>query len=164
MSMGQLYHYISSKDDLLYLVHKHMQEVWYDHLRNPNIERVDDPMQKVIDALNSTLEFMVKNRKLIQFIYTESKYLDRKHLRAILEMDYNNVIGFWRQQLEMLSWHMPLKGELDFLASMVAYVLVFLPLRGWTLRDKPIRESIRSSRDFILRGLGWTFDNHSFGR
>jgi AcrR family transcriptional regulator len=32
MSMGQLYHYISSKDDILFLVAKHMQELWYDYL------------------------------------------------------------------------------------------------------------------------------------
>ena len=154
MSMGQLYHYISSKDDLLFLVHKHMQEVWHEHLRNHNIERVDDPLEKLVHALNNTLEFMVKERKLIQFIYTESKYLDKKHLRAVLEMDYNNVICFWHRQLAALNRHIPLEGELDFLASMVAYLLVFLPLRGWTLRDKPIKESIRSSKDFLLRGLG----------
>lgn len=154
MSMGQLYHYISSKDDVLYLVHKHMQEVWHEHLRNPNFEQIDDPMRRVIEALNNTLKFMVKNRKLIQFVYTESKYLDKEHLRVVLEMDYNNVIGFWRRQLETLDKHMPLKGDLDFLASLVAYNLVFLPLRGWTLRDKPIEESIHSSRDFLLRGLG----------
>ncbi|MBU0516450.1 MAG: TetR/AcrR family transcriptional regulator [Proteobacteria bacterium] len=28
MSIGQLYHYISSKDDILYLVHEHMQKIW----------------------------------------------------------------------------------------------------------------------------------------
>ena len=32
MSIGQLYHYISSKDDVLYLVHKHMQKAWYEYL------------------------------------------------------------------------------------------------------------------------------------
>ena len=32
MSMGQLYHYISSKDDVLFLVHKQMQKMWYEHL------------------------------------------------------------------------------------------------------------------------------------
>ena len=33
MSIGQLYHYISSKDDVLYLVHKYTQQVWYDYLK-----------------------------------------------------------------------------------------------------------------------------------
>ena len=32
MSMGQLYHYISSKDDVLFLTYKQMQMLWYEHL------------------------------------------------------------------------------------------------------------------------------------
>ena len=63
-------------------------------------------------------------------------------------------VGFWRQQLDALNKRKPLKGDLDFLASLVAYLLVFLPLRGWTLRDRPAGESIDSLKDFVLRGLG----------
>ena len=41
MSMGQLYHYISSKDDVLFLIHKHMQTTWYQHLVDSRIEEVE---------------------------------------------------------------------------------------------------------------------------
>src|SRR4030067_1076273 len=51
MSMGQLYHYIRSKDDVLYLIHKHMHTVWYDYLRRSNLEQIDDPVQKFTEAL-----------------------------------------------------------------------------------------------------------------
>jgi len=154
MSMGQLYHYISSKDDVLYLVHEHMQAVWRDHLKKSGIEKMNDPRERLNRALHHTIEFAVENRKLLQFIYTESKYLDKKHLRVVLEMDHKNVIGFWREQLEALNKHKALKGDLEFLASLVAYLLVFLPLRGWTLRDKSIEDSKALLRDFVLRGLG----------
>ena len=97
MSMGQLYHYIHSKDDVLYLVHKHMQKVWYDYIKKSDMEKIDDPLQKLTEALRYTLEFMIENKKLIQFIYSESKYLDKRHLKVVLEMAYNNVIGFWRR-------------------------------------------------------------------
>src|SRR3972149_8050878 len=43
MSMGQLYHYISSKDDILYLVHKHMHELWINHLINLAVDDIKDP-------------------------------------------------------------------------------------------------------------------------
>ena len=87
MSMGQLYHYISSKDDVLYLVHKHMQNIWYKYLENSDYEEAKEPVQKLSRALHRTLKFMSENRKLIQFIYSESKYSDRQHLQAVLEMD-----------------------------------------------------------------------------
>jgi len=154
MSMGQLYHYISSKDDVLYLVHKHMQKVWYDYLKNSEMEKIGDPLQKLTEALRRTLEFMVENKKLLQFIYTESKYLDKKHLRVVLEMDYKNVIGFWRSLLKEVNKQKPVKGDTDVLGSLITYLLVFLPLRDWTLRDKPTSKSVDSLVNFILRGLG----------
>jgi AcrR family transcriptional regulator len=154
MSMGQLYHYISSKDDVLYLVHKHMQKVWYDYLKNSEMEKIADPFQKLTEALRHTLEFMVENKRLLQFIYTESKYLDKKHLRVVLEMDYKNVIGFWRSLLKEINKQKSVKVDSDFLGSLIAYLLVFLPLRGWTLRDKSTSKSVDSLVDFILRGLG----------
>ena len=153
MSMGQLYHYISSKDDVLYLVHKHMQKVWYDYLEKSDVEQINDPSKKLTEALHHTLEFMVANKKLIQFVYSESKYLDKKHLRVVLEMDHNHVVGFWRRMLKEINKQKSIKGDSDFLGGLIAYLLVFLPLRGWTLRDKPTGKSINSLVDFILRGL-----------
>jgi AcrR family transcriptional regulator len=154
MSMGQLYHYISSKDDVLYLVHEHMQAVWRDYLGESRIEEIEDPVERLRQALHQTIRFAVENKRLLQFVYTESKYLDRKHLRVVLEMDKENVIGFWRQQIEAVSRRKPLKGDPDFLASLLAYLNVFLPLRGWTLEGRSLEESIESLRDFMLRGLG----------
>jgi AcrR family transcriptional regulator len=154
MSMGQLYHYIHSKDDVLYLIHKHMHQVWYDHLRKSNLEKIDDPIQKFTEALNQILQFQIENKKLIQFVYSESKYLDKKHVKVVLEMDYKYVIGFWRGLLEEVNKKKLVKGDLDILASLVAFILVFLPLRGWTLRDKPIKKTLDALHAFILRGLG----------
>jgi hypothetical protein len=154
--MGQLYHYIRSKDDVLYLIHKHMHEVWYDHLRRSNLEQIQDPVQKFAEALRQILQFQVENKKLIQFVYSESKYLDKKHFKVVLEMDYKHVIGFWRNLLGEVNKQKPVNGDLDILASLVAFILVFLPLRGWTLREKPTKKVLDSLQDFILRGLGVT--------
>jgi AcrR family transcriptional regulator len=154
MSMGQLYHYIRSKDDVLYLIHKHMHKVWYDYLRRSNLEQIEDPVQKFTEALKQILRFQIENKKLIQFVYSESKYLDKKYFKVVLEMDYKHVIGFWRGLLEDVNKKKSVKGDLDILASLVAFTLVFLPLRGWTLRDKPTKKTLDSLQDFILRGLG----------
>ena len=154
MSMGQLYHYIRSKDDVLYLIHKHMHKVWYDYLKRSNLEQIDDPQKKLTEALHQILKFQNENKKLIQFVYSESKYLDKKHFKVVLEMDYKSVIGFWRGLLEEVNKKKSVKGDLDILASILAFVLVFLPLRGWTLRDKPIKKTLNALHDFVLKGLG----------
>jgi AcrR family transcriptional regulator len=154
MSMGQLYHYIRSKDDVLYLIHKHMHKVWYDHLRRSNLDQIEDPVEKFSEALHQILQFQVENKKLIQFVYSESKYLDKKHFKVVLEMDYQHVIGFWRGLLEELNKKKSVEGDLDILASLVAFVLVFVPLRGWTLREKSTKRVLDSLQNFILKGLG----------
>jgi AcrR family transcriptional regulator len=122
MSMGQLYHYISSKDDVLFLIYKHMQMIWYE--------------------------------KLFLFIYTETKYLNRMHLQVVLEMDDKNVVGLWRRLLIEVNQEKLIDGDADFLANLLSYLMVFLPLRGWNLKHKATTETIDSLVKFVLKGLG----------
>ena len=154
MSMGQLYHYISTKDDILYLVHKHMQQLLYKHLEKSGVTKMENPLAELVTALLYTLEFISKNKKLIQFVYTESKYLGKKHLRAILEMDDKNVVGFWRGILKDINKNNPMKGDLNFNANLIAYLMVFFALRGWNLKDRSKKDNFILLTDFILRGLG----------
>lgn len=154
MSMGQLYHYIASKDDVLFLIYKHMQMVWYDHLVESGIEEIEEPMERLTKALRHTLEFMVANKALILFIYTETKYLEKKYLRVVLEMDDKTVVGLWRRLLKKADLSLPGTSDYDFCANLISYLMVFLPLRGWNLREKPNAGHMDALIEFILRGLG----------
>ena len=105
-------------------------------------------------ALRQSLVFMIENKKLIQFVYSESKYLDKNYLKIVLDMDYKNVVGFWRNLLKAVKTTKRIQGDTDFEGSVIAYLLAFLALRGWTLGEKPNRKHVDSLVDFILRGLG----------
>ncbi len=157
MSMGQLYHYISSKDDILYLMHRHSQELWHQHLADAGFEKITDPMAKLEHGLRITMQHLSTNRQLYQFIFTESKYLDKEHLRKVLELDDRNVVGFYRHLLSLLPENR-LKGrESELAANLVSYMCLFLVLRGWNLKlggPDDIDEAIESLIDFIFRGLG----------
>ena len=72
----------------------------------------------------------------------------------LLKIDDENVVGFWRGLLGEVNKEKPLKDDIDFLANLIAYIGVFLPLRGWNLKARPTKKSIDSIIDFILRGLG----------
>ena len=99
MSMGQLYHYIGSKDDVLYLMHRRDQEMWYRHLAESGIDEIEDPVEKLEYGLRINIKYLSDHRDFVQFIFTESKYLDREHLDQVLEMDNHNVVGFYRHLL-----------------------------------------------------------------
>ena len=65
MSMGQLYHYISSKDDILYLMHRHSQEMWHQHLADAGFEQITDPVAKLEHGLRITIKYLSENRDLV---------------------------------------------------------------------------------------------------
>ena len=109
---------------------------------------------RLAEAIHNTLEFMVRNKDLFLFIYTETKYLGKRHLHVVLEMDDKNVVGFWRRLLQEANKKMPIQGEPDFLSNLISYIMVFLPLRGWNLKNKTAGKHLVALTDFILRGLG----------
>jgi len=157
MSMGQLYHYISSKDDILYLMHRHSQEKWHEHLADAGFEAITDPVARLRHGLRITIRYLSEHRDLYQFIFTESKYLDEEHLKKVLELDDQNVVGFYRHLLSLIPGR-PFGGrEADLAANLVSYICLFLPLRGWNL-DLNDQADLDSAIDliveFIFRGLG----------
>ena len=154
MSMGQMYHYISSKDDVLFLIHKYSQTIWYQHLMDSNIENTKDPSKKMALALHATIGFWNENKDLIQFIYSESKYLSKKHLHVVLEMDDKNVVEYWREILRDVSRQQAVEIDVDAAANLISYILVFLSLRGWNLKSRPMKEIEEFITDFIYKGLG----------
>ena len=72
----------------------------------------------------------------------------------VLEMDDKNVVGFWRRLLREVKREKPVEGDPNFLANLISYLMVFLPLRGWNLRDEEESEHLDALAHFILRGLG----------
>ena len=157
MSMGQLYHYISSKDDILYLMHRRDQENWYKVLADAGFDGIEDPIEKLEYALRITFDYLSGNRDFVQFIFTESKYLDREHLDQVLELDDQNVVGFYRHLLSGVP-NMHYKGrEAEIAAQLVHFIATFLPLRGWNLHLSSAADTeaaVEFLIDFIFRGLG----------
>ena len=156
MSMGQLYHYISSKDDILYLMHRYSQELWHQNLADADFEQMTDPVEKLEYGLRISMKYLSENRDMIQFLYTESKYLDREHLRQVLELDDKNVVGFYRHLLSEIPGAAP-RDDADLAANLVAFICVFLALRGWNLQlsgEQDVDDAIDYLVGFIFRGLG----------
>jgi AcrR family transcriptional regulator len=156
MSMGQLYHYISSKDDVLFLMHRYMQTSWYKYLTENLVENPVDPVKTFKDALKLTIAYHSENKKLIQFIYSESKYLSKKHLQVVLQMDDKNVVQFWRDLLVAVKAKRGLDMDINAVANIIVYLNVFIALRGWNLKDRPMKEIQEMLIHFTLSAVGIT--------
>lgn len=154
MSFGQLYHYISSKDDILYLMHKHMQRVWYENLAGSGFEAIEDPTERFHTAVRTSIEFINRNRELILFLYSESKYLEKKHLKLVLEIDNSTIVDFYRHLIRELPDLKFDDYEMEVGANLIAFIQVFQALRGWNLDRAREAEQIDFMVAFIFRGLG----------
>ena len=134
MSLGQLYHYVSSKDDVLFLLHRHQQIAFYNHMKKIALPKKEaDAVQSLVDALRHALPFLSQHKKLIQFILGESRYLSKKHLAVVLEMDDKNIVQYWRDLLQAVKKQKEIFFDVDYTANLITYLATFIPMRGWNL-------------------------------
>ena len=155
MSMGQLYHYVSSKDDVLFLIHRHLQISFLKHMHIIDSECENHDAVKVfLKSLRHAIKFLVENKKEFQFIYTESKYLSKKHLQVVLQMDDKNIVQYWRQLLEAVQNQTNIQMDISMTANIIAYLTVLIPMRGWNLKERSIKEQQELLVAYILRGIG----------
>ncbi len=154
MSSGHLYHYISCKDDILYLVHRRNVKMWTKLTEKAQSIKANDPVERFAEILRITLKHMLENRKMYQFVYTESKYLNKKYLHAILEMAEQHVVGFWRKLLKDLVDDEASDEDLHIKANMITHMIWFLPLRYWSLKKIDEKKLYNSILDFVTRGIG----------
>ncbi len=155
MSLGQLYHYVSSKDDILFLLHRKLQIDFSKHMDKQSIAD-EDPVVELTNALAHSQSLMVNNRNLFQFIYRESKYLSKKHLQVVLQMDDKNIVEYWRRLVERIKQHRNINLDTNFSANIIAYLTVFIPMRGWNLQDHPVQQQKEMLIEHILRAIGIT--------
>jgi AcrR family transcriptional regulator len=136
MSMGLLYKYISSKDDVLFLVYKELNDQYVMALSSENIREAANPVAKMKASLEVILELVRRDPQKYLFLYTESKFLNRSALKSILAME-SKVIHHFQEIIEdgirHDLFHTP---EPLLAASIIVFLLMLEPLRGWTYREK----------------------------
>lgn len=135
MSLGQLYHYVSSKDDVLFLIHRYQQIAFYNHMKKITAPGDSiDAVTLLIESLRHALPFLAQHKKLLRFILGESRYLNKKHLDVVLEMDDRNIVQYWRELLEAVKSQTGLPFDVNYFANLITYLATFIPMRGWNLK------------------------------
>jgi AcrR family transcriptional regulator len=85
MSLAGLYHYFSSKDELLYLIQKHTFETIIASLR-ARLEKSADPEQRIRLFIENHLEYALANKEAMKVLTHEDDTLKNEHgaeVRAI---------------------------------------------------------------------------------
>lgn len=151
LSMGNLYDYITKKEDVLYLVFDVFHSIWVNRLEEKGVFEIEDPVKQLKAAIQRMLELTNEHRDMVLLMYTESKSLPKDFLKIILEKESGLVQCFekiLKRGIEKGVFN--IKGPF-LLANIIVYLLSIEPLRGWNLRTKyKVEEINHLIEKFIL--------------
>ena len=153
LTMGSLYDYVRSKDDILVLVYKDVIERFRLGLSGNEQTGLDVNPENLENILRRSMKQMYKLSKAVQLLYRES-WSRRKNVHLQMrEIDRTHVENLTRLLLRGQQ-----KGSFQIKNAEVTadliHLLVALPaIREWSLLNLDQEEVIDTVTKFILRGL-----------
>ncbi|MCX8012470.1 MAG: TetR/AcrR family transcriptional regulator [Desulfobacterota bacterium] len=146
ISVGSLYDYISSKEDLLYLFYEIFILTYYQEVVAITYN-IKDPVEKIKSAYRTLLEVGFSLEDEILFGWTEAKNMKKSHLKEILKLEIE-LINFFKEILEGVKSKYQIKIEdTRLVAHFLVYSGMFGILRRWGLRAFYTREQVI---DFLM--------------
>lgn len=155
MTQGTIYNYVSSKDDILYLVCDRIVAEYNDQTRKA-LDTSHDPVGRVRSAVRAISQVMYRHRREILLIYQDSHLLDARSRRVILAR-VEEFIGMFERIIADAARELKVALPYPHLsANMLTFLPVMIALRGWSLRnDLPPETIVDQISAFIVRGLGF---------
>lgn len=155
MTQGTIYNYVTSKDDILYLVCDRIITEYQFKVKKA-VEEVTDPHKRVTAAVRAIAQIVYDHQDEILLIYQDSHLLDKRSRKVILSR-VAEFIEMFETILTDASTQAKIKLEN---AHITANILTFLPtmiaLRRWSLHGKSEpAEVIDVLSTFMARGLGF---------
>jgi AcrR family transcriptional regulator len=154
LTIGNLYDYITKKEDVLYLVFDVFHSTWVNRLDRERVFEIEDPEKQLKTAVQEMLKLVSSYREMILLMYSESKSLPKDFLKIILEKE-SGLIEYFEKILKQGIE----KGVFEvkspfFLANIIVYLLSIEPLRGWNLkRHYGVSEINNLIVDYVLRAV-----------
>lgn len=155
MTQGTIYNYVTSKDDILYMVCDRIVAEYNAETRKA-LELAHDPVGRVRSAVRAISEVMYRHRREIRLIYQDSHLLEPRSLRVILAR-VEEFIGLFERIVTDAARELgvPLPHP-HIAANILTFLPVMIALRGWSLRNEPSPdEVIAEISQFVVRGLGF---------
>jgi AcrR family transcriptional regulator len=155
MTQGTIYNYVSSKDDILYMVCDRIVSEYQSQARQALVHS-HGPADRVRSAVRAVSEVMYHHRREILLIYQDSHLLEPRSLRVI-QARVEEFIGMFEQLITDAARELNLTLPYPhFSANILTFLPVMIALRGWSLRKELSKEQVvEQISGFLVRGLGF---------
>ncbi len=161
LSMGTLYNYINTKEDILYLVYDYITNILTEEMEKA-MSGIEDPKERLRAALKQNINTIYKYQDIVRFLYRESASYDRSTLHTVLSRETKYIELFEGLLKNCIDAQHIDEERLKLAADILAYMPVILPLRSWSLKrrfvsmenaKKLFMEHMNREIEFILDGF-----------
>ena len=154
LTMGSLYNYIRSKEDIVYFVYDYMTKVLRDEVKEA-IAEMTDPEERLKTALRQNLKSIYENQDVVMFIYKASTFLDKESLHEVLTRETEYIELFEDLLRDYFGVMQVDAGRIRLAADLLTYIPVIVTFRRWSLRRRFESMDIvmKGIHDFILHGI-----------
>lgn len=154
LTMGSLYNYIRSKEDIIYIVYDYITGILREQVIAA-IAGIRDPKERLKIALRQNLDTVYEYQDVVMFIYKASTFLDRESLYEVLTRE-TEYIELFEDLLRDYFGEMQVDaGRIRLAADLLTYIPVIVTFRRWSLRRRFDSMDIvmKGIHDFILHGI-----------
>lgn len=136
MAMGNLYDYISKKEDILCLVFDVFHQIVEESAYGPEVMAVDDPREQIRSYFRVALKNVHEFHDEILLMYRESLLLPKKHLERSKQIELEQITKMEKIIRKGVKEGLFKVKDPYFAASMIYFQLTMPALRGWTFQKK----------------------------
>ncbi len=154
LTMGTLYNYIATKEDIIYMVYDYITSILRQEVREA-IEGITDPKKKLKAALRQNLKTVYQHQDVIMFIYKSSSFLDRESLHEVLARESEYIELFEDLLRNYFKKNKVDETRLKLAADLLAYIPVIVTFRRWSLRRRfeSMDEVMKGILEFVLQAI-----------
>lgn len=151
ISLGNLYNYINTKDDILYIVHQKTADIVSQSI-NQEFSDFYDPVAKLKEIIEIELQTIDKYQDLILLIYRESHALRRASLHALLKSEEIHLQKYQRVLEDGMVLGVLKPFNSLMLANVIKMIIDCWALKRWSLRGKVSLEEMKKGIFELIEG------------
>ncbi|RLB33161.1 MAG: hypothetical protein DRH11_09620 [Deltaproteobacteria bacterium] len=154
LTMGSLYNYVESKEDIVYMVYDYITKILRQEVKNA-IAPITDPKERLKIALLQNLHSIYQYQDIVMFIYKASTFLDRERLHEVLARETEYIELFEDLIRGYFEDERVNEVRVRLTADLLTYIPVIVTFRRWSLRRRfdSIETVMKEIINFILYAL-----------
>lgn len=153
INLGNLYNYISSKEDILCLSFETYHDPAIDWFERDGIMDIEDPKEQLQKALHQMLIMIHDVMNDILMMYRETRVLPPKFLKIVLKKEGDLVAIFEKIIARGVEKKVFNVRDPFFAANMLVFQFSLYPLRSWNLKRYSREEFLALSEETILKAI-----------